>query len=292
MFKSSFFTSIIVLFLSQALLAGGGWPQPKGHGYFKISQWWSVSDRHFTDAGLIDPNVTTGIFNTSLYAEYGFTDRITGVLYFPFYSRAYNNNLVSQTTKETLVPGEAINSIGDTDIAIKFGLTKDNKIPLTATLLFGLPLGVDDGGSQNNLQTGDGEFNQLLQFDLGTGIPLGIKNVNAYANAYVGVNNRTNGFSDEFRYGLELGAGLFKDKLWLVGRLNAVESFQNGKTAAEITGTSIFANNTEFISLGGEIAYNINDRFGVSAGYASAVSGKIIFAAPSYSVGVFFNLRK
>ena len=213
-------------------------------------------------------------------------------MYFPFYSRAYNNNLVSQTTKETLVPGEAINSIGDTDIAIKFGLTKDNKIPLTATLLFGLPLGVDDGGSQNNLQTGDGEFNQLLQFDLGTGIPLGIKNVNAYANAYVGVNNRTNGFSDEFRYGLELGAGLFKDKLWLVGRLNAVESFQNGKTAAEITGTSIFANNTEFISLGGEIAYNINDRFGVSAGYASAVSGKIIFAAPSYSVGVFFNLRK
>ena len=71
----------IILFLSvQAAYAGGGWPQPRGGGFFKLSEWWVISNQHFTDVGKLDPNVTTGIFNTSLYAEYGFTDRLTGVL--------------------------------------------------------------------------------------------------------------------------------------------------------------------------------------------------------------------
>ena len=56
-----------------------------------------------------------------------------------------------------------------------------------------MPIGNDSGGSQGNLQTGDGEFNQLIQLDAGTGFPIG--GTNGYANVYVGFNNRTNGFS-------------------------------------------------------------------------------------------------
>ena len=145
--------------------AGGGWTQPKGGIYLKLSQWWIISNQHYTDAGLIDPNTTSGIFNTSLYGEYGITDRLTAIAYVPFFSRAYMNNVISGTTGELITPGEAINSFGDTNLSIKYALNKKGLIRTAATLTLGLPLGNSAGGSQKNLQTGDGEFNQMLQLD-------------------------------------------------------------------------------------------------------------------------------
>jgi len=283
---------IFIFFGSTFSFAGGPWPQKKGKGYFKLSQWWIVFDQHYTDAGKIDPNVTSGIFNTSLYAEYGITDRLTGVLYFPFLSRNTMNNVISGTTGETLIPGEALNSIGDTDLSLKYALNKPgSKIPLAATLTLGLPLGNDEGGSQNNLQTGDGEFNQLLQFDAGTALDFGGK-AKGFVSSQIGFNNRNKGFSDEIRFGLEGGVGLINNKLWLIARLTGVESLKNGDTAEDITSTSIFANNSEYLSYGVEVAYYVTKRVGFSAGYASAFSGEIIAARPSYSVGVFYDLSK
>lgn len=55
--------------------------------------------------------------------------------------------------------------------------------------------------------------------------------------------------------------------------------------------TSMFANNSEHLTFGPEIAYNINDCWGVSAGFGTALSGKLIYAATSYNVGVFFKLK-
>lgn len=283
------FGILLLTILPSMLSAGGGWPQPKGEAYIKLSEWWTLSDQHYTDAGLIDPNVTLGIFNTSIYAEYGITNRLTGVVYFPFFSRSLINNTVSSTTGEVLNAGDAINSLGDTDISLKYGLTgSQSPIAVSATVLLGIPLGNDLGGKDLNLQTGDGEFNQLFQIDAGSGFQLG--GLSAYANVYAGFNNRTSGFSDEIRYGIEAGIALLDSRVWLIGRLNKVDSRENGSLGNTSTGTSIFSNNAEFTSLGGEISYKINDAFGVSAGIAGAIDGKIILAAPSYTVGVFVNL--
>ncbi|MEM1321431.1 MAG: hypothetical protein AAGG75_14340 [Bacteroidota bacterium] len=276
--------AFIALF-SQSALAGGGWPQPKGGGFFKVSEWWLISDQHFTDSGEIDPNTTFGIFTTSLYAEYGFTDRITGVLYFPFFSRNYFNNTLSGTTGEVLVPGEAINSIGDINIAVKYGLVTKGPIALSATLLFGLPSGNDRGGSAGNLQTGDGEFNQLLQIDAGTSFK--IAEHNAYANIYAGFNNRTNGFSDELRFGIEGGVSWLNDRLTTTVRLFGISSLKNGDSTDVPNSTSIFANNSEHLTVSPEVSYLLTDKVGVSASFGSALAGSIIFANTSYEVGVF-----
>ena len=284
----NFLLSILFLMLVNVLVAGGGWPQPQHQGYIKLSQWWVISNKHFTDSGKLDPNVTNGIFNTSIYAEYGFTDRLTGILYFPFFSRAYFNNTISGTTGEVITPGEAINSIGDTDISLKYGLVVNKPIAVSATLTFGLPFGESAGGSQGNLQTGDGEFNQMLTLDAGTSLKVG--NVYGYANAYAAFNNRTRGFSDEWRFGIEAGANLFNNKITAIMRFYGIRSLQNGTRDDSDSGASLFANNSEHLTLSPEIAYNITDKWGVSATYAKAVSGKLIFANPSYSVGVFFKI--
>ena len=290
-FYKTFVFSVVCLLVTMQSIAGGGWPQPKGKGYFKLAEWWIKADQHYTDAGRIDPNITTAIYNTTFYGEYGITNRLTGIVYFPMFSRALTYNQVSNTTGEILIPGEAINSIGDTDISLKYGISKPGSpIAVSASVLFGLPLGQDVGGALNNLQTGDGEFNQMFRLDAGTSFKLGA-NVPAYLNLYSGVNNRTNNFSDEFRFGMEVGFGLAKERLWLAGKLDGVESFRNGATAAQITSTSIFANNTEFTSFTFEAAYYVKDNLGFSVSYGTAFRGEIILARPSYSVGVFLHLK-
>lgn len=282
---------LLLFFMSMfcGLKAGGPWPQKKGNLYLKLSEWWLVFDQHYTDQGLIDPNITTGLFNTTLYAEYGVTNRFTATVYAPLLSRNYMNNLVSMTNQALLVPGEAINRIGDIDISAKYAISTSFPVAVTAT--FGIPSGVASAGSEGNLQTGDGEFNQMLQIDVGQGFNIS-ESVSGYFSLYSGVNNRSNGFSDEFRYGLEAGVSFVGNKLWLIGRVNGVESFQNGETAATISSTSIFSNNSEFTSYGVEAAYYVSKRIGFSASVASAFRGKVIAAAPSYSVGVFYDMSK
>lgn len=279
---------LIYISFSTHLFAGGGWPQPKGGGYFKITQWWVVADQHYTDAGLIDPNVTNGIFNTSFYGEYGFSDKITGIVYFPFFSRAYFNNGISSTTGELITPGEAINGLGDADVSIKYGLITGKPLVLSATLTLGLPLGIAAGGSDGSLQTGDGEFNQMIRLDLSTSKSFG--KINTFYTAYAGFNNRTNNFSDEIRYGLEAGGSFLNNKLLAIFRLYGVKSLRNGEISALANNTSIFANNSEHLTFSPELAFNISSKIGISASYALALSGKIIFADPAYSVGVYLNL--
>lgn len=280
------FYSMLFLLVGFCLEAGGGWPQAKGKGYAKLAAWWLIADQHYTDAGIIDPNITMGVFNNNIYAEYGVTDRLTTVLYFPFFSRNFMNNIISGTTGELLVKGEAINGMGDTDVTLKYALSPPGKsIAISAGLTFGLPLGTDKAGTQENLQLGDGEFNQLLQLDAGTGFQL--NGIPMYANIYLGYNNRTEGYSDEIRYGLELGGTFLKNKLGLTLRLAAVESRKNGDTAATTNATSIFSNNAEYTSIGAELYYNITEEWGLSTSLAGAVRGEIIFARPSYSFGVF-----
>jgi len=205
-------------------------------------------------------------------------------------SRNYMNNLVSVTTNEVILPGEAINTLGDIDLGFKYGLTSAGKVPLALTVILGIPTGKTSGGTQNNLQTGDGEFNQLIQLDAGAGFS--VKKTSLYTSAYVGFNNRTNGYSEELRFGLEGGAGFLDSKLWLTGKLNVVESLKNGETAEAITSTSLFANNSEFASFTLEGSYYVTQKIGVSASVARPLRGEIIAAATSYSVGVFFDMSR
>lgn len=281
----------LVLFVSSLLLsvsvfAGGGWPQLKGKGYFKLNQFWIVANQHYTSTSNIDPNGTRGSYFTNIYGEYGISDRFTGIVYWPFYARSTVHEQVSGTNGQTITPGDAINGIGDMDLSIKYGLTPGKRIAVSASLLLGLPLGQSSGGVDGTLQTGDGEFNQMLQLDAGTSIKVG--NLYPYANVFVAFNNRTNGFSDEFRYGVEVG--LEYKFLFAVVRMHGVHSFKNGELNFNTAGTSLFANNAEYLAITPELAVKFSDAWGVSGSIGTAVWGKLIFAKPTYSVGVYFKL--
>jgi len=264
------------------------WVKEKGNGYYKITAWTLVADKHYTSSGAIDSNATRGNFTFSLYGEYGVTNKIDVLLYFPLFTRIYQNTQVSKTKGNVLQEGQAFNAIGDVDLGLRYSLFKKKYLAVSTTLKMGLPTGRDNAGSDGSYQTGDGEFNQLFQLDIGTSYQL--YSEPSYTKAYVGFNNRTQGFSDEFHLGVETGVKFWR-KLWGVGRLNIVKSFSNGTLSVQNAQGSIFANNVEYVSIGTEVAYDIVHNIGVSLTWANAISGRIIYANPSCSLGVFLDLQ-
>jgi hypothetical protein len=281
--------TILISFLFYATIQAGPWPKNAGTGYFKLSEWWIIADQHYTDTGDIDPNVTNGFFNTSLYGEYGFTDKLTGTIYFPFFSRAYYNNTVSGTTGEVLIPGESINSIGDAELGITYGIYQAQGLSVSISAVIGLPLGKDMGGSLNSLQTGDGEFNQALKMEVGKSFSLA--NNNGWVQASIAYNNRTQGFSDEVIAGFQLGFSFLNGKLIPSIRFENRSSRFNGDPDLSLNFTSVFSNNTEYFAFTPELNYLITDKLGVSIATGRVFSGSVIFANPSYSVGVFYDMK-
>ncbi len=262
--------------------AGGGWPQPKGRGYFKLSQSYILSAKYFDGNGtVIDLTPSYGYFATSLYGEYGFTDRLTGIIYMPFFARATKNELKFNQSG-IFEPGDALNSFGDTDIAIKYGLIVDKPIVVSATILFGLPLGDNGATNASALQTGDGEFNQMLRIDASHSF----YPKKFYVSAYAAFNNRTKGFSDEVRFGAEVG--LTVDKFIPIFKVSTVHSLFNGDPSVPQNG--VFSNNTEFISPSLELNYQLTEKIGISGSIATALAARNILASPNFGIGVYFKL--
>lgn len=276
---------ILVLFLissSFVSYGGGGWTKNKGKGYFKISQYTLIANQYFNPEGnLIRINPRISLYNTAIYGEYGLNDKFTTELYFPIFSRSVLNNL--QKRNGEFIDGDKVSSVGDMNVSIKYGIHQEGSTVFSAKITLGLPLGDASGGRTGTLQTGDGEFNQMLSLDIGHSFyPIPV-----YANVSAGLNNRTKNFSDEFRYSVE--GGVTMGNFVLIGRILGVKSLMNGNTE-DNSNQGVFGNNVEYLSFTPEVLYNIKAHYGISAAAGTAFSGKQVLASPSFEIGFFLEL--
>ena len=279
--KSVFLFLFFGMFIGQAQ-----WVQKKGTGYYKAGFWWLKADTHYTNVGLIDPNARRGLFISSFFGRYGVHDRVTLIAYVP-HTQVYQNTQVFSSGR-TSISGEQFSSLGDINFGTEIQLRKSANWVLSTSLILGLPTGNAKGGSDESYQTGDGEFNQILRVHVGRSYRLGKKQF--YAKANIGVNQRSKGFSDEFRAGAETGTKIFNQKLLVLGRVNIIESLQNGTLDATNSNGSIFANNVEVINLGGELIYKLYKNWSISLTASFPVSGRLIYRAPALSSGISLQL--
>ncbi|MBK9254294.1 MAG: hypothetical protein IPM42_02275 [Saprospiraceae bacterium] len=268
---------IVIFALSQfSYLAAQAWTRPKGEGFYKLDYTLIQTNKVFDPGGKIVPFRTLGNHTFSLYGERGITDKFTVQAYIPFLVRNVLNETKGAQSGVLLEPGIENNNIGDIDIAFRYALPF-GKLPVSATLLLGLPTG--NSTENSGLFTGDGEFNQMLKLSTGFGV------AKWWTQFGFGFNNRTKGFSDELRYDAEFGYKMFNQKLLTIFKLSGIESLNNGTEGA--TSTGLFSNNVEFLSPGLELLYFAKPKFGVSFRAAGAVKGQNVLAAPSFSFGVF-----
>jgi protein XagA len=275
--KSIIYT-ILIASLTPSVLTAQAWTKSKGTGFYKLDFTSIKATDVFNTKGAVVPFRTLGNYTTSFYGEYGITNKISAVAYVPFFVRNVVNETKGRVTANVIEPGITNNNFGDMDLGLRFALPV-KAFAMSANLTFGLPTG--DAKQADALFTGDGEFNQMLKLAAGTGAK------RWWGQAAIGINNRTKGFSDEFRYDFEFGYKFFNDRLLAILKINGIESLNNGTVSAAATG--LFSNNVEYMGFGPEVLYYTNAKktIGVSARFAGAFKGQNVLAAPSLSVGVF-----
>lgn len=270
--------SVVMLLSCFYALAGGGWTKAKKEGFIKLSQNYVGGNRFFSPNGDITDITTIQFYSTSIFAEYGITDKLTGIVYVPFYVRNTLNAIeFNQSGKRQ--EGDKLNSFGDSDIGLQYALVKNKPYVASVSLILGLPLGIVGGGETGILQSGDGEFNQYLKVDVSHSFSKG----KYFVSFYSGFNNRTNGFSDEVRFGAEIG-GIY-GKFIPILKLNNVFSLYNGD-GSNIQ-NALFSNNTEYVSPTIELNYNVKKKIGISGSIGLAPYAKNIIAAPNFSLGIY-----
>ena len=283
-FKRNSALFLLLLFIGTSVHAQ--WAQEKGKGYYKVGVWWLEADEHYTNVGAIDPNATRGLFISSFFGRYGLNENLTVVGYIP-HTRVYQNSQVFSSGRAT-ISGEEFSSLGDSNLGLEYQWYRKRGWAISTSLTLGLPTGNSSGGSDGSYQTGDGEFNQIVRLHFGRSYRLWQHRF--YAKANFGINQRSKGFSDEFRAGVETGTKILAQKVLVLGRVNLIESFQNGTLDASTSNGSIFANNVEVINLGSELIFDLykNWRFSLSASYP--VRGRVIYRAPALSTGLSLQL--
>lgn len=272
---------LFILCVSKSVFAGV-WPQPKGGYFLKLSEWWIVSDQHFNNDGLITPNTHEfGYYATSIYAEYGLTNRFTGIINFPFINFTYS-------VPPSMAGKISAWALGDAEPGIKYALTYQKAVSVSMRFLLGIPLGKARGDLLGGLQTGDGEWNQSILIDAGTGFK--ISSSEGWINLTGGYHQRSSGFSDEILYGAEAGIKLSDNKITILARLMGVESL--GSSSLHINPQSLFSNDREYLSFSPEVAYHFNDSWGITIGIGTAFSGRNIFANTTFALGIFHRKKE
>lgn len=275
-------TSVVALLFFAAEARAGAWTQKRGRGFYKLEGRYIYAQRFFEPDGKIIDIPTLSDYTMSFYGEHGVSNRLTLIAYVPFYKRLALNRQIGESTGVVYFPGDSVSGFADSDVGLRFGLKQSGPTVLSARVLFGLPLGKSE--QTNGLLTGDGEFNQSLALELGHSfypVPL-------YFSGEAGFNNRTQGFSDEFRYAAELGY-TFADHVTLMMKFTGVASLKNGEDNIRGGIGGLYANNVSYLALGPSLFYQLNKNFGVTAGVDGATFGRNVLASPSYSLGIYFK---
>ena len=216
---------------------------------------------------------------TNIYGEFGITNRLGGIVYSPILTIGRQEEGMDEFGRFHLAD-EAV-GLGDIDLALQYQIL-DGKYKLSGSVWLGINSGDYNAGRYGVIHLGDGDFNQMGRVDLSSSFK------SFWWNTYGAFNNRTNDFSDEIRFGGEFGWR--SNRLSAIAKVDAKFSMFNG-SRSDSHSPSIYSNNQEYFAISPQVLYEFHNHVGVMAEAGFAVHSRNIIAAPSISLGVFFNLK-
>ncbi|MDE3000332.1 MAG: hypothetical protein OXU79_14755 [Gemmatimonadota bacterium] len=251
----------------------GGWTQPKGKGYFKLSQQIISAESLFRANGSKTVIPTVSGYTTSLYGEFGLIDRVTLVGYMPFYT---NFSVDAEGFDPTT-------GLGDWDVGVRIGLLTAGTTVVSLQALAGLPLG--DSGGDIVLWSGDGEFNQHVSLQVGHSL----YPVPAYLKGEIGYNNRKSSddrddnYADELRYSLQAGYTIAE-------RVGVSLSLRGIKALDRADDEFHPRNDVEYLSYGPQIDFYVTSSAGITTSMSRFTRAHNMLDAPTWEFGVFLKL--
>jgi len=251
----------------------GAWTAERGEGYWKFDERVTVVDFYHDGSGAHVAAPGLGDYTTSFYGEYGATERVTPFAYTPF---------VEKLTLD--LPGAGLTKPADIDLGVRIGLLKKGRGVLSLQFALGVPTGSAE--PVDGLVTGDGEWNLVTLLQAGRSFA----SAPVYISGELGFNERTRGFSDEARFGFEVG-WTFHPRWSLTGRVRGVFSLDNGDGVAGTQTLGLYANDVEYILYGPELGVALTKDLWLAARYDTAKRVRNSIGGPTYALSLAFKTR-
>ncbi len=270
-------TSALFILLLASRVSAGAWPQEKGSGFYKLETSLIVADEYYLSNGDRQSIPTTKEWTIALYGEYGLTDRLTAILYWPMKSLAVNRQ-VGRLSGFEYAPGGSAAGPGDAQLGFRFNVLKQTVSVWSLSFNVGVPTG--QHSNREGLFTGDGEWNAAALVEYGLSLyprPL-------YLAAQTGINLRSAGYEHEWHYGVEFGLDVNR-RVAAILRVQGVRPIESVRSNAAVG--SLYSNGQQYLAYGLEWDYKLSDRLGLAAQFRSAVGARNILAAPMWSLGLF-----
>ena len=273
--------SIIFLsiFISISVFSQSPWTQEKGKFYTQLS-FTSIANYNTLFASpekKINGNITDNTIQ--FYGEYGLSDKTTFIVNIPL-------KLISHKDIAVFCVGFPCNPIdnnktalGNVEIGIKHNFSKKDWL-LSGQL--NIETNTSNFDAFTGIRTGYNAFTFTPLFLAGKGYS------KSSIQTLIGANIRTNNYSSNFKIGGEYGRKL-GNSFWLIGYLDIVKSFKNGNITlpnSNLT-TGLFVNDQEYGGFGFKGIYEINNKFGVNAGFGGAFFANNLAKAPALSFGLY-----
>lgn len=270
---------VVALMAAAQPAVASGWTQPQGHGFYKVVGQVLRGDDFHDAQGTSVQIPTLAQYTLSGYAEYGLRDDFTIITYLPVFQRITLNRLEGRPSGFVYARGDAVNSVGDGELGLRFRMWQRGGTVVSAALTLGLPLGNDQQVS--GLLTGDGEMNQRLELQLGHSL----YPAPAWIGVGIGYDHRLRGYDDNLVYTAEAGYTM-RQRIHVIGQIRGTRALEGGDASVSAGAGGLAANDQRFFSFGPEIIFDVIDGVSLSFGAMTGVGLRNTLSAPSLSVGI------
>ncbi|AOW17900.1 hypothetical protein LPB03_10725 [Polaribacter vadi] len=274
-------TLLFSLFITSTLFAQSPWTKEKGDLFLNIS-YTTISDYNeiFGDPDYFaNGKITDNTYQ--IYSEYGLSDKTTFIASIPLKSISVDNFVYIDP---------AINCAGDCSELLNFNKTAFGNISLGIKHQFYNKGWVISGQfvTQFNTSTLDAKSGIRTGYNAYTFTPqllVGKSFGKTFFQSHIGVDVRTNDYSNNFKIGGEFGGKVLKN-IWLIGFVDVVESFDDGNRINDNPLNGLYQNDQEYGAYGLKAILQLCD-LGVTASFANAFSGNNVPKQSAFSIGIF-----
>lgn len=274
----NYYLTLIIVLVCNTTFAQSAWTKKKGEIYSQVA-FTTINDYNQIFGKpdyLTERKITDNTFQ--IYGEYGLTDNTTIIVNLPI-KLIKTGSLVNNST--SITNSNSINSLGNIDIGLKH-LLLNKKWIISAQI--NIEANTSTFNNTSGIRTGFNAWSFTPTINIGRSFK------NFYAQAFSGVDFRTNNYSTNFRLGGEVGTQPIK-RITLIAFTDIVKSFKDGSYIVPATNqqTALYINNQEYGAYGLKIIGELGKNYGINAGFGGAFFGRNVAKSAAITFGVYHS---
>jgi hypothetical protein len=247
----------LLAFLASPSVTASGFTQPQGKGLVIFATSWTLAAESFDVKGVLTANARILRREATTYAEYGFTDWLTGIVQTTLSDRFVSS--VIATPFATVAISDHYRGFDTSGVGLR------TRIAEFGPLSFAVEGNLRLSGASNRFRLAQAGHTGIEgDIRLQAGASFNLWSWPGYANVSLGYRAHTAGPADEYRADFTFGIRPRERWLWLLQSFNSFPAGRGGAGFRPMREHKLVTS----------VVYDINTRWSVQSGTIATIAGK------------------